>query len=207
MTRAATRSPSKPKPQAAHSALFIREFLANPFIIGAVAPSSPLLAKKMIEGVDFAHARAIVEFGPGTGAFTGQILRRKHPDCRYLAIELSDAMATAWRKRYPQATLYQGSVANVDQICADEGIDQVDLIFSGLPWASFDDDLQERILEASMKVLRPGGQLITFGYRVGTMLPKGRRFYKRLPQYFSKVERSDYVWLNVPPAFVVRCTK
>jgi phosphatidylethanolamine/phosphatidyl-N-methylethanolamine N-methyltransferase len=202
----ATR-PRKPRPQAGHSALFIREFLARPFVIGAVAPSSPHLARKMVEGVDFAYARSIVEFGPGTGAFTQQILRRLHPDSRYLAIELSPAMATAWRKRHPQASLHQGSVAHVDAICEEEGIGQVDVIFSGLPWASFDDDLQEQILEASLRVLRPGGQLITFGYQVGTMLPKGRRFYKRLPRYFSSVQRSDYVWLNVPPAFVVRCTK
>jgi phosphatidylethanolamine/phosphatidyl-N-methylethanolamine N-methyltransferase len=216
LTRAATRPKSpkarakagpKGKPQAAHSALFIREFLARPFLIGAVAPSSPHLARKMVEGVDFRHTRTVVEFGPGTGSFTSQILQRLQPDSRYLAIELSTAMATAWRKRYPKATLYQGSVAQVDRICKDEGIEQVDVIFSGLPWASFDDDLQEEILDASLRVLKPGGQLITFGYQVGTMLPKGRRFYRRLPRYFSSVERSDYVWLNVPPAFVVRCTK
>jgi phospholipid N-methyltransferase len=95
----------------------------------------------------------------------------------------------------------------VDTLCKQEGIEAVDVIFSGLPWASFDDDLQERVLDATLRVLRPGGQLITFGYRVGTFLPKGRRFYKRLPSYFSSVQRSEYVWRNLPPAFVVRCTK
>lgn len=208
MTRAATRSqPRKPKTQAKHSALFIREFLANPFVIGAVAPSSRQLGRRMIAGVDLSDARAVVEYGPGTGAFTQHILPSLPAECRYLAIELSPAMARVWKRRHPRAQLYRDSVANVDKICDHEGIESVDVIFSGLPWASFDDDLQERILDASLRVLRPGGQLITFGYQVGTMLPKGRRFYKRLPHYFSQVERSEYVWLNVPPAFVVRCTK
>jgi phosphatidylethanolamine/phosphatidyl-N-methylethanolamine N-methyltransferase len=190
-----------------HGYRFLKEFITKPFVIGAIAPSSKRLARKMVEGVNFARTKAIVEFGPGTGAFTDKILRRIAPDCRYFAIELNPTMAELWRQRHPGATLRLDSVKNVDVLCREEGIDQVDVIFSGLPWASFDDQLQEETLEASLRVLRPGGQLITFGYRVGTMLPKGRRFYRRLPRYFSKVERSEYVWRNLPPAFVVRCTK
>ena len=190
-----------------HGYRFLKEFITQPFVIGAVAPSSKRLARKMVEDVDFANARAVVEFGPGTGAFTDKILPRLAPECRFFAIELNPTMAELWRSRHPGATLYRNSVKNVDRLCRKEGIEEVDVIFSGLPWASFDDDLQEETLEATLKVLRPGGQLITFGYRVGTMLPKGRRFYRRLPRYFSRVERSEYVWRNLPPAFVVRCTK
>jgi len=190
-----------------HGLRFIREFVTQPFIIGAVAPSSQYLARKMIEGVDLGSARAVVEFGPGTGAFTDHILPELSAGCRYFAIELNPSMADAWASRHPGAKLHRGSVAHVDKMCGCEGIDQVDVIFSGLPWASFDDALQKQILDATMKVLRPGGQLITFGYRVGTLLPKGRRFYKRLPEYFSSVKRSEYVWRNLPPAFVVRCVK
>lgn len=205
MTTTAMVSPLPPARK--HGMRFLREFISNPFVIGAIAPSSKGLARKMVEGVDFANAKAIVEFGPGTGAFTDKILRRLSPACRYFAIELNPTMADLWRSRHPGRTLHQDSVKNVDRLCQKEGIEQVDVIFSGLPWASFADSLQIETLEASLRVLRPGGQLITFGYRVGTMLPKGRRFYKRLPTYFSKVERSEYVWRNLPPAFVVRCTK
>ncbi len=190
-----------------HGYRFLKEFITKPFVIGAIAPSSKILARKMVEGVDFASAKAIVEFGPGTGAFTDKIVKRLSPSCRYFAIELNPTMAELWRSRHPGRTLHLDSVKNVDTLCRREGIEQVDVIFSGLPWASFDDTLQEETLAASLRVLRPGGQLITFGYRVGTMLPKGRRFYRRLPKYFSKVERSEYVWRNLPPAFVVRCTK
>lgn len=200
-------APHSPVAVRKHSYRFLKEFITKPFVIGAVAPSSKGLARKMVEGVNFAGTGAVVEFGPGTGAFTDKILRRMSPSCRYFAIELNPTMAELWRARHPGRTLHLDSVKHVDRLCAREGIKQVDVIFSGLPWASFDDQLQEETLEASLRVLRPGGQLITFGYRVGTMLPKGRRFYRRLPTYFSKVERSDYVWRNLPPAFVVRCTK
>lgn len=186
---------------------FLAEFVTAPFTIGAVAPSSSRLARRMLDGVDLSAAKAVVEFGPGTGVFTDHILPRLPKGCRFFAIELNDAMVRLWSDRHPGVRIYQDSVKNVDRLCEREGIDQVDYVFSGLPWASFDAELQDATLEATHRVLRPGGRLITFGYRVGTILPKGRRFYRRLPQVFSKVERSPYVWRNIPPAFVVRCTK
>ncbi len=190
-----------------HHARFLKEFISAPFTIGAIAPSSARLARRMLEGVDLSHAKAVVEFGPGTGVFTDHILPKLPQDCRFFAIELNASMVRLWRARHPGVRIYRSSVHYVDRLCAKEGVDQVDVIFSGLPWASFDHDLQDSTLDAALRVLRPGGQLITFGYRVGTLLPKGRRFYKRLPELFSKVERTKYVWRNLPPAFVVRCTK
>jgi phosphatidylethanolamine/phosphatidyl-N-methylethanolamine N-methyltransferase len=188
---------------------FIKEFVTQPFVIGAVAPSSRFLARKMLHGAAIGSAGAVVEYGPGTGAFTDHILRGLPEQCRYMAIELNPSMARIWRDRHPGRTLYRNSVANVERLCKREGIESegVDLIFSGLPWASFPDELQEQVLEATLRVLRPGGQLITFGYRVGTWLPKGKRFYQRLPRYFADVQRSEWEWRNLPPAFVVRCTK
>lgn len=195
-------APKKPSPYR-----FLREFIQNPFVIGAVAPSSERLAHKMVEGIDLSKAKAVCEFGPGTGAFTGAILQRLPHGCKYFAIELNPTMARIWRERYPGRRLYRRNVKAVAKLCAREGITHLDAIFSGLPWASFPDDLQTQTLDAMMQVLRPGGRFVTFGYRVGTILPKGRRFYRRLPQYFSHVERSSYVWRNLPPAFVVRCTR
>lgn len=190
-----------------HRVRFLREFVTAPFTIGAVAPSSSRLARKMLEGVDLSGAKAVVEFGPGTGVFTDHILPALPEGCAYFAIELNQTMVRLWRARHPGVKIYRNSVHYVDRLCAKEGIERVDVIFSGLPWASFGAELQDSTLAAVLRVLKPGGQLVTFGYRVGTLLPKGRRFYRRLPEVFSRVERSKYVWRNLPPAFVVRCTK
>lgn len=197
----------RPKGSLSQRVRFLAEFVTAPFTIGAIAPSSHRLARKMLEGVDLTGARAVVEFGPGTGVFTDHILPRLPKGCAFFAIELNATMVRLWRSRHPGVKIYRNSVHNVDRLCKKEGIEQVDVIFSGLPWASFDPELQDSTLDAALRVLKPGGQLITFGYRVGTILPKGRRFYRRLPEVFTNVERSEYVWRNLPPAFVVRCTK
>ena len=116
-------------------------------------------------------------------------------------------VAEEFRRKLPAVELIQDSVENVRAICDRAGIDSVDCIVCGLPWAAFPDDLQKRLLDAMGTVLRPGGQFVTFAYLHGLPLPAGRRFAKRLPEYFREVGRSRTVWMNVPPALVYRCRR
>jgi phospholipid N-methyltransferase len=190
-----------------HGYRFIREFLISPRTVGAIAPSGRMLCRKMVQAVDLRAARAVAEFGPGTGACTGEILPALPPACRFFAVELSPRMTEAWKAAHPGATIYNQSVKDIAEICRREGVDQLDAIFSGLPWASFGEPLQRELLAATVSVLRPGGAFVTFGYRMGMLLPAGRRLARLLPEYFSRVERSRYIWRNLPPAFVLRCTR
>lgn len=199
----ATLAPAKRR----HGYRFIREFIASPFTVGAIAPSSEHLCRKMVEGVDLRGAKAVAEFGPGTGVCTDQILPIIPQGCRFFAVELSPRLTEVWKSRHPRATIYNESVANIRDICRREGVDQIDVIFSGLPWASFKEPLQHALLTETLAVLKPGGRFITFGYRFGMLLPAGRRFARILPRYFSRVERSELVARNLPPAYVIRCTK
>jgi phospholipid N-methyltransferase len=186
---------------------FIREFLASPGTVGAVMPSSRHLARTMVEGVRFDRAKVVVEYGPGTGSFTGHIVRRLAPGAKFFAVELSPRMAREWRKRYPGLRVHRASVADMPRICREEGVRKVDVIFSGLPWTSFKEDQQRELLGATAAVLRPGGLLVTFVYRTSALLPAARRFRRLLPEYFRTVTRSRHVWRNLPPAFVIRCEK
>jgi phosphatidylethanolamine/phosphatidyl-N-methylethanolamine N-methyltransferase len=177
-------------------------------MIGAIAPSSRHLARAIVESLDLKDAKTVVEFGPGTGVISDALIPAIPPGCRYLAVELNPSLARVFRQRHPRAELREDSAANIRAICDREGIDHVDCIVSGLPWSSFSRELQVSILEAAVSVLRPGGELVTFGYRIGTWLPAGRRFHKHLaPRYFSRLWKSRYVWRNLPPAFVLHCVK
>lgn len=186
---------------------FIGQFITKPTVIGAIAPSSRRLSERMLEGIDLEHATAILEFGPGTGAVTDVVLPRLGRHTRFVAIELNPVMADSFRRRYPGVRLRQESVENARRICDEEGIDTVDAVVSGLPWSTFTDALQDRILDAMLDVLKPGGTFVTFAYHVGVWLPSGRRIRRKLLDRFSSVEKSRSVWRNLPPAFVYRCRK
>jgi phospholipid N-methyltransferase len=204
-----------PTPRRGSKRRFLAEFIRNPGQIGAIAPSSAALARRMLEDLPLDTARVVLEYGPGTGAFTGQLIQRLGPQTRLIAIELSEPCCAILRARHPGLCVRQGSVADVAQHLRAEGIDPagpdglgaVDLIVSGLPWAAFPTALQTSILDATLPVLRPGGKLVTFAYHVGRFTPAGRRFARLLPRYFERIEHSRSVWANLPPAFVIRCTK
>jgi len=186
---------------------FLFQFLRHPAQTGAVLPSSGYLAEAMVEWLDLGSARSVLEYGPGTGPFTPHIVKRLRKDCRFLAIERNPSLADEFKARMPNVPLVLDSVENVRAICDAADIESVDCIVCGLPWASFPDDLQKRLLDAMMTVLRSGGQFVTFAYLHGLPLPAGRRFAERLPHYFSEVRRSSTVWMNVPPALVYRCRR
>src|SRR5690348_15839415 len=125
--------------------VFFRQFLRSPQNIGAVMPSSPALAKVMLAPIDFTSARTIVEFGPGTGAFTREIAARLAPDCRYLGIELNPRFVQELASRWPQLAFVHGSVSDLAKILADNRISGIDAIVCGLPWATLPVSLQERV--------------------------------------------------------------
>jgi len=186
---------------------FLLQFLRNPTQTGAVLPSSAYLAEAMVDWLDLGSARSVLEYGPGTGPFTPHILKRVGRDCRFIAIERNAALAEEFRAKLPNVELIHDSVENVRAICDNAGIDSVDCIVCGLPWAAFSEDLQKRLLDSMMTVLRPGGQFVTFAYLHGLPLPAGRKFASRLPSYFREVGRSSTVWRNIPPALVYRCRR
>lgn len=183
------------------------QFLLRPRTTGAIWPSSPSLCRTLAGEIGIEKAASVVELGPGTGAATGIILEAICPDARFFAIELNEEVAKPFRQRFPEVTLYNESAANLPALLKKENLTHVDVIVSGLPWASFPDSLQEELLDAIYAALPENGSFATFAYLQGTLLPTGMKFRKRLAKYFKSVQTSQVVWMNLPPAFVYRCTK
>lgn len=184
---------------------FFREFLKRPGTTGAIKPSSRGLAEAMTTWIDWGRTRSVVEYGPGTGVFTEKILSLKRSETRFVAVEVNINFVNRLRDRFPSLEVFHDSVENIRLICNRSGIQEVDVILCGLPWASFSRDVQVRYLTATMSVLGEGSQFGTFAYLQGLLLPAGRRFRRTLAESFDRVTTSPTVWRNLPPAFVYRC--
>jgi len=186
---------------------FLSAFLRHPIATGAIAPSSAHLAREMVCWVDWNSVNVCAEFGPGTGAFTPAILASLRPGARFLAVELNAQFAATMASRFPHVETLCRSVAEIDAICDERGIQQIDCIICGLPWAAFSAELQHDMMRAVLARLSAGGHFATFAYLQGTLLPAGVRFARLLRDSFGSVERSRTIWRNLPPAFVYRCRK
>lgn len=185
----------------------LSKFVTHPKTTGAITPSSKNLAQKMVEWTDWESVNAVVQYGPGTGVFTEQIMSNLNPGAKFIAIEINPVFAEMTSTRFPRIKVHHDSVQNVHEICTWEGVSEVDVVISGIPWAFVSHADQESALDATLRVLRQGGQFVTFAYLNGLLLPEGQHFKKLLRQKFSHVETSSASWLNLPPAFVYRCIR
>lgn len=184
---------------------FLSSFLRHPIATGAIAPSSLHLAREMVGWIDWDDVATCVEFGPGTGAFTSQILRAMNEGTHFFTVEQNQMFAAAMAKKFPDVDTYCRSAADIAELCDVRGVAHIDCILCGLPWASFPDRLQHNLMVAIVSSLRKNGCFCTFAYLQGTVLPAGIRFKRLLHASFSSVSRSRIVWRNLPPAFVYRC--
>lgn len=184
---------------------FVTSFIRHPVATGAIAPSSQSLADAMVSWIDWQEVSTCVEFGPGTGAFTGTLLQSMGEGTRFFTVEVNEGFAATMGQRFPHVETVCRSVEEIDQICDERGVEVMDCVICGLPWAAFPADLQGRLMQALLSRLSPSGYFCTFAYLQGTLLPAGIRFKKLLHRSFSSVQRSPTVWRNLPPAFVYRC--
>lgn len=184
---------------------YLRQFATNPEATGSVAPSSSSLAREVVRTLSLPTAQVVLEYGPATGVFTPYILEKIPFSCRFLAIELNPVFAAEFRSKFPNVGLHEGNVADVRKICDSRGIESVDCIVSGLPWAAFSQQKQRELLQATLEVLKPGGEFTTFACIHGLVVPSGRRFAQMLREHFREVKTSRVVWSNIPPAVVYNC--
>jgi phospholipid N-methyltransferase len=170
-----------------------------------VVPSSRELAELMTEDMGLATADTVVELGAGTGPFTRLIAEQVKADALVLAFEIDPVLAE--QLRVPRVRVVNDSAEHLSRYLRAAGRDAADAILSGLPWANFSRDLQQRLLRAVVVGLRPGGRFATFAYVPAAQLPPGRRFRALLESSFARVETTRVVYWNFPPAFVYRCEK
>lgn len=174
---------------------------------GAITPSSKKLAEKIVKTADVKNRKVIVEFGPGTGVFTKEILRVKSKDAIYFAIELNPEQVVETKKNCPEALVYKDSATNLSKYLKQHGVEKCDCIISGLPFANFNESLQNEILETVKTNLSEDGIFLTFAYSVSLLTKAGKLFKQKLPDFFSVVNRTNTVWANLPPAFIYHATK
>lgn len=180
---------------------FLSEYIRHPRTTGAIAPSSKYLARKMAEQIDYKKTKTIVELGPGTGVFTKEILKRKAPDTNLILIEINETFVKQLQtefKHIPNFHIIHGSAENMKDYLNELNLTTIDVVISGLPFASMPTTVSKNILKKVSHCLDADGRFITFQY---SLIKKSF-----IQQYFPSIA-SKKVWGNLPPAYVLSCRK
>jgi len=171
---------------------FYLGWLKNPKRIGAIAPTSAAMARKMASVIRPDSGLPVLELGPGTGAITKAILARKIDPGNLISVEFSEIFIPGLKRRFPGANFVHGDAFDVAQIAEDNGIGKFDSAISGLPLLNFPIDQRTRLVEMILDHLEPGRPLVQFSY--GLKPP-----VRALANHFT-VNHLGTIWGNLPPA-------
>lgn len=183
------------------SKYFLKEFFKEKKTVGAVSPSSKYLCKLMLKNIDFSGRKVFAEYGPGTGVFTKEILKKMSDESILFVFELHDAFYRKLEKEYKEndnVILINDSAENISKHLEQHNIETIDAVISSLPLANFDKRLATNILKRSYGVLKKNGVYTQFQYSLNQR--------RNLKGIFSSV-KIDFTPKNIPPAFVYTCRK
>ncbi|MEE9405773.1 MAG: methyltransferase [Algisphaera sp.] len=182
---------------------FLGNFLRHPRQVGAVLPSSQALAQAMVAGLNLGPEQSLVEFGPGTGAFTQAILDHLPNPANYLGIELNAQFIARLRQRFPAASFAQGSAEDALTLHQKHNLPTAKAVVCGLPFASLPEAVQDGVTRSLDTLLENGGEFRTFQYVHAYHFPTAKKFRQRMDTLFGPSHRSPAIKMNMPPAYVV----
>jgi phospholipid N-methyltransferase len=180
--------------------LFGRNFLKHPRMLGSVIPSSRFLVNRLLAPVDWTRARVIVEYGPGVGTVTTEILRRMAPEAVLVAIETNADFVRFLGRRIqdPRLRLVHGSAADADDVLAGAGLERADYVISCIPYTTMPEVTRDLILRKTHALLHPHGTFLTFQF-TRAVLPSLRRLFG--------IVREEFELRNVMPARLFYCRR
>jgi phosphatidylethanolamine/phosphatidyl-N-methylethanolamine N-methyltransferase len=181
------------------SAILFRRFLARPFQVAYVLPSSKGLVRRVLDRIDF-QKKVFVEFGAGEGCYTREFVKRMAPDARLLVFELDSHLADHLRKQFrndARVLVFEQDAATFREELQKIGCMHADYVISGIPFSYLDPKKKKQILHEVHDGLSPDGQFIVY------QLTPELKLHTRM---FAAHE-VEYYLASLPPMFIVICHK
>jgi phospholipid N-methyltransferase len=190
---------SNPNPAVSKRRLFAQNFFKHPRMLGSLIPSSRFLVDQILKQIDWTRARTIVEYGPGVGTITGEILKRMHREARVIALETNPDFVAYLKEHYTQDSFIveERSAEDVGDVLRERRIAGADYIISGIPFSTMPPEVRDGILRATHDALQPDGRFLVYQFS-GKVLP-------HLEKNFSEVQ-TEFELLNILPARMFYCT-
>jgi len=170
---------------------FLKGLIARPKNVGAIAPSSPALARAIALQVDPTLGGPVLELGPGTGVVTEALIEHGVAPERITAIEYDPEFARMVQERFPRVHVVRGDAFDLAKTLGSG--EPFAAIVSGLPLLNHPLERRHALIEGALARLKPGAPYIQFSYGTKPPIPAPPG---------ATVKRAALVWMNLPPARV-----
>ncbi len=199
--------------------VFLSQFGKQFETTGSLIASSRFLAKAITRFLATRPNQPIrvLECGPGTGAFTNQIVKYLRSDDVFDLVELNASFVDVLRHRFESEDAWRAvnELSTIHEVPLQdfESGGNYDFVISGLPLNNFPPKLVAEIMEVYFRLLYPHGVLSYFEYMYvrsvrrrispGTTGSRLREIHEIVESYIAQYRIArDPVLLNTPPAWV-----
>lgn len=143
---------------------YVRNFFRNPDV-AAVAPSSPEVVARVRDAIPHG-ARTVIEFGPGDGVATKEILLRVARDGKLFVVESDPAFAEHMRKLKEvlgddRLAVIEGRAQDISQTY-DEQFKNADAIVASIPYSLLSSEDRFAVTRRAYELLKPGASFVVF---------------------------------------------
>lgn len=173
---------------------FIRHWIDKPLSMGAVTPSSKVLARAMARYVDPEMPGPVIELGSGTGAVTKALVAQGVDPARLVLVEFNPSFCRLLRTRYPGATVIQGDAYRIKHLLGGLLREPAAAVVSGLPLQTKPFKRRLQLIDEAFELMAPNAPFVQFTYAMVTPIPKKHAGVTAQP--------SELIWQNLPPARV-----
>lgn len=180
--------------------LFFTTFFKYPKEVASVMPSSKFLIKELLKNINFENASCIVEYGPGTGCITKEILKKAKKEAKIFCFEINNKFCKYLREiiKDDRLVVINDSPENIKKYLKRHKIPKVDYVVSGIPFSAIPKDKKSIIIQETKNTLKTNGKFILYQFL--------NNVKKHLSSNFSKIS-IRFVPLNIPPSYVYVCER
>ena len=175
---------------------FLKTWLKNPRLTGAVAPSGPYLARAMARALGATREGLIVELGPGTGPVTKALIEHGIARERLVLVEYDPGFCRLLMRRFASARVVQGDAYDLPRTLREFFGKPVAAVVSSLPLLNQPPALRAKLLDDAFALMGPRGVFVQFTYGLASPVPRQVCVSK-----YSAHSRGP-IWRNLPPARV-----
>lgn len=169
--------------------------------IGAVTRSSKYVVNAIMRSLVGQSFDRVVEYGPGDGVMTKEILRRMPKDGELIVVETNPKFLKVLKKiEDPRLEIIKGTAQEVSRDLKNSYHASVNLVLSSIPFSILKSFEREDIVSNTFNMLEDSGKFIVFQY--------SPLMLNLLKKYFgTRTINTQFELRNLPPCFIMSAQK
>ncbi|HLR90875.1 MAG TPA: methyltransferase domain-containing protein [Balneolaceae bacterium] len=175
---------------------FLKTFIKDKDV-ASITPTSMHCVRKVCTNIDFSQDFTLVEYGPGDGVFTRYLLEKMSAGSRLILIEANADFVEQLRETIhdSRVEIHNILAGDVESVIPAEQRGKIDYVLSGIPFSFLKKDRKIKVLNATKRILKPGGLFLAY--------QTSGHLKKPVMEVFGNYE-TDFVPLNIPPYFIYK---